>query len=330
MSLNAPVFSQNSYPCGAKVVHGTCGFSDEGAPWNRSGRTAADRLRSYSRHYGFGCVEVDTTTYSLKSPGTMEDWAAATPPDFTFHVKIFGFFPARGGSLRSLPRDLRGQIPSTTSSSSSQIPSRPPQSPSRTTLRARSSPKPRYVKLSELPAPLVSELWRRFNAMLQPLVAAGKMGAVLVQFHTSFAPSTEAEEHVRWVRSRLRRDVSMAVEFRNRAWLERSMIDTDGKGISTLARTCALLSEIGAVLVASDDLLHEVQQTDRNQRGLPSGSARVRLAPVLVADKGCSFPKVDTFGFCRVHRRHGTDRLLKPEELKDCNLFITHPNFADD
>uniref|UniRef100_A0A7S3Z8B6 DUF72 domain-containing protein n=1 Tax=Lotharella globosa TaxID=91324 RepID=A0A7S3Z8B6_9EUKA len=294
-----------------RVIHGTCGWSDSGAPWYKAGKTAAERLRVYSRHYGFGCVEVDTTCYSLKNPTTIQHWAAATPPGFTFHVKIFGFFPAQGGALQSLPRDLRGRVPSHASRTQG---SKPPTAPTAM----------RHVRLSELPEAVVNELWRRFNAMLQPLVSTKKMGAVLVQFHTGFAPSKGAEAHVRWVRAHLRPDVKMAVEFRNRSWLD-SKRHSPSSSLSSapphpptsrLFHTCELLRDIGAKLVASDDLLHEVQQKDRFQRGLREGSARVRLAPVLRA-----LPKKNggdgEFAYCRVHRRHGTDRLMRPEEIQD-------------
>uniref|UniRef100_A0A7S2U4D7 DUF72 domain-containing protein n=1 Tax=Lotharella oceanica TaxID=641309 RepID=A0A7S2U4D7_9EUKA len=300
-----------------RVIHGTCGWSDSGAPWHKAGKTAAERLRVYSRHYGFGCVEVDTTCYSLKHPTTIQNWAAATPPGFTFHVKIFGFFPAQGGTLQSLPRDLRGRVPSHSSKPQG---SKPPTAPQTS----------RHIRLSELPEAVVNELWRRFNAMLQPLISTKKMGAVLVQFHTGFAPSEAAKAHVRWVRAHLRSDVKMAVEFRNRSWLDSKRLSfSPNSGSSApphipssqLFNTCELLRGIGAKLVASDDLLHEVQQKDRFQKGLREGSARVRLAPVLRA-----LPRKDSddgdFAYCRVHRRHGTDRLMRPEEIQDwvCKL----------
>jgi len=213
--------------------------------------------------------------------------------------------------LRLLPRDLRRQV----SPRKNPGPGLPT-SPRRTQ---------QNVRLSDLPETVTAELWRRFNAMLQPLVETKKMGAVLVQFHTSFGPSKANEDHVRYIRARLRKDVAMAVEFRNRKWLDTQIVP--GLGGSRLDRTCSLLADIKAVLVASDDLLHEVQQKDRNQRGLPKGSARVRLEPVLrdCVDQNSKSSLFDPpFAFCRVHRRHGTNRLLRSEELKDWSLKLNN------
>ncbi|MFT3886166.1 MAG: DUF72 domain-containing protein [Flavobacteriales bacterium] len=43
-------------------------------------------LERYARH--FNAVEVDSTFYRLPRPGTIERWAASTPPDFRFAVKM--------------------------------------------------------------------------------------------------------------------------------------------------------------------------------------------------------------------------------------------------
>ena len=47
---------------------------------------------------------------------------------------------------------------------------------------------------------------------------AGKLGSVLFQFHLTFSPTAGNKQHVEWCRSRLHADITMAVEFRNRAW----------------------------------------------------------------------------------------------------------------
>ena len=49
---------------------------------------------------------------------------------------------------------------------------------------------------------------------------AGKLGCVMFQFHLSFAPTQASRAHVEWCREKLRQDVAMAVEFRNRAWFK--------------------------------------------------------------------------------------------------------------
>eukprot|EP00471_Norrisiella_sphaerica_P009225 CAMPEP_0184496488 /NCGR_PEP_ID=MMETSP0113_2-20130426/34079_1 /TAXON_ID=91329 /ORGANISM="Norrisiella sphaerica, Strain BC52" /LENGTH=368 /DNA_ID=CAMNT_0026883129 /DNA_START=48 /DNA_END=1151 /DNA_ORIENTATION=+ len=305
----------DTVPPRVKLIHGTCGWSDPGSLWYKRGNRATKCLRNYSRDYGFGCVEIDTTCYALKPPDAVAKWAASTPRGFELHEKIFGFFPARGGHLLSLPRDFRGQIPENSASNHAKG-GLSDGNPMPLSAPRRSTSKSEYVRLQNLPPAVVAELWRRFNAMLEPLVTSGKMGAVLVQFHTNFRPSQSAEDHVRWVRARLRKDVRMAVEFRNRLWLGSSM-DEKCLDSSRLRLTCSLMQEIDAVLVASDDLKQEAMQKNRDGNGFRNGAKRVRLAPIFHSGAESKSTHPENFAFCRIRRRHDTNRLLLPEELED-------------
>ena len=58
---------------------------------------------------------------------------------------------------------------------------------------------------------------RLFRTNLEPLVAAGKLACVLMQFPTSFRPSDATVAHVAALR-RVLHDVPVVVEFRHRAW----------------------------------------------------------------------------------------------------------------
>lgn len=74
----------------------------------------------------------------------------------------------------------------------------------------------------------------------------------------------------------------------------------------------ALLTELGAALVASDDLRHEMHQKDKQQSGLPPGSTR-ELMPI-----GLHVTCPD-FAYVRVHRRYGgmDDRVLSDKEIAE-------------
>jgi uncharacterized protein YecE (DUF72 family) len=165
-----------------------------------------------------------------------------------------------------------------------------------------------WISDKEMPPAAKQLLWKMSNEMLTPLIRQNKMGVVVLQFHLNFHPNGENREYIRRCRRNLRGDVRMAIEFRDRSWL---------RGNERKKTTLNLLKSIGCGLVASDDLEHEVKQRDRSQRGLQPGQTRVRLRPVI--ETICQ----PEFLYCRVHRRHGTNRLLQPDSLKDWAEILT-------
>jgi uncharacterized protein YecE (DUF72 family) len=58
-----------------------------------------------------------------------------------------------------------------------------------------------------------------FRAMLDPLAAAGKLGALLAQFPASFQDEPAAREYIDWMLETFR-GYAMAVEVRHRSWGE--------------------------------------------------------------------------------------------------------------
>jgi uncharacterized protein YecE (DUF72 family) len=150
-----------------------------------------------------------------------------------------------------------------------------------------SSPK---MTLAQLGQDRVDALWAAFHACIEPISRAGKLGAVVFQFHLNFSPSVDNRLHVRWCREKLDKGLAMAVEFRNRDWF----------GTPDAAKSLvAWLSEAGIVLIAADELRHETFQSDRAQTGLPAGATSERLPIALEAT-------VPSWGsYVRVHRRHG-------------------------
>src|SRR5260370_38308748 len=64
-----------------------------------------------------------------------------------------------------------------------------------------------------MPKELLDAVYQQFREALKPLLEAGKLGAVFVQFPKWVFPSNEARELILETRQRL--DLSIAVEFRH-------------------------------------------------------------------------------------------------------------------
>ena len=236
-----------------RLVQGTCGW---GSPhqhlsvYPASCRSAEDRLEIYSRH--FGAVEVDSTCYAIPSAKVVERWVARVPPGFAFLFKAFGAFCASSVDVASLPRSTRALLGSSSDEDHLKT----------------------HVSYARMPEPARADLWNAFHACLAPAKRANKLACVVFQFHTSFAVSPSNRRKVEELRNRLDREIRMAVEFRDRAWIAR------GETGDETVRWCARLD---LALVASDELAHETAQPDRAQTGLPPGQKRTVMPTRLVA-----------------------------------------------
>ena len=80
------------------------------------------------------------------------------------------------------------------------------------------SPQHLSVSLEQLGASVEQKAWDIFHAALEPVIRAGKMGAVVFQFQLSFLDSKVNRDYVEHCRKMLSPGLTMAVEFRNRAW----------------------------------------------------------------------------------------------------------------
>jgi len=151
--------------------------------------TAEERLRYYASR--FSTVEVDSTYYALPNKRTAEAWVERTPRDFVFDIKAHALMTGQPTEQNRLPKAVREQLPSE--------------------LKEK-----KRIYRKDVPAELLDEVYRQFREALEPLVAAGKLGAVFVQFPKWVYPSHEARELILETRRRL--DVPIAVEFRHGSW----------------------------------------------------------------------------------------------------------------
>jgi uncharacterized protein YecE (DUF72 family) len=179
------------------VLCGIAGWADKSLIESRlfypmSIKSSAERLSFYASQ--FPLVEVDSTYYGIPKPETVDGWVAQTPAHFTFDVKSFSLFTNHPTRPASFPPDVREDLPA----------------------KVRDK---KNVYLDHVPDELVDELWDRFRAALEPLRAAGKLGAVFFQFPPWFLPASRSLAYVEQVQERMH-GFQVAVEFRKPEWLD--------------------------------------------------------------------------------------------------------------
>lgn len=143
-----------------KILIGTCSWTDQtlvkDTDWYpKKSMTAAERLKFYAER--FPLAEADSTYYFPPSPQLTRGWAERTPHDFTMNVKAYSLLTGHPAKPNSLWPDLREAV------------------------------KPEFagkrnVYLSHLPSDAADDVWRRFRYSLRPMIEAGKLGAVLMQY----------------------------------------------------------------------------------------------------------------------------------------------------
>ncbi len=157
------------------------------------GATSSEaRLQFYAGQ--FPLVEVDSTYYGMLPRHNAELWVARTEPGFRFDVKSFSLFTHHPTQPAALPPEIRSLLPAA--------------------LRERKS-----FYLEHLPAEIVDAAWDAFRDALEPLRAAGRLGAVFFQFPPWFLPSSRSLAYLEECQERMF-PITVAVEFRKRTWLD--------------------------------------------------------------------------------------------------------------
>jgi uncharacterized protein YecE (DUF72 family) len=151
--------------------------------------SAEERLRFYAGQ--FPVVEVDATYYALPNRRTAEAWVERTPDHFVFDIKAHALMTGQPTEVARLPKAIREELP------------------------GELAEKKRIYR-KDMPAELLDAVNAQFREALEPLVEAGKLGAVFVQFPKWVFPSNEARELILETRQRL--DLPIAVEFRHGSW----------------------------------------------------------------------------------------------------------------
>jgi uncharacterized protein YecE (DUF72 family) len=172
-----------------RILVGTASWTDKtllASGWYPPGvDTPERRLDYYARQ--FPLVEVDATYYAPPNERNSALWVARTPPEFTFNVKAFSLltqYPTKPGALY---KEIR---PDTS----------------------------KNIYLKDLDQAAVELVWDRFLAALEPLYAAGKLGAILFQFPQWF-PIGRANKHYLLECKRRCAPLPICVEFRSATWM---------------------------------------------------------------------------------------------------------------
>lgn len=181
----------------ALIRVGTAGWTDPTLVrchrfYPKSAKTAEARLRHYASV--FPLVEVDATYYALPSVENAHAWAERTPPDFVFDVKAFSLLTGHPTRPVVLPRDLQAEL------TDEQLAKR-------------------NVYATDLSAPLVDEVFRRFRDGVAPLAEAKKLGSILLQFPPWLAASRPNAGFIQRVARQLD-GLPVTVELRNATWLD--------------------------------------------------------------------------------------------------------------
>jgi uncharacterized protein YecE (DUF72 family) len=204
----------------ARIQVGSCSWTDPtliacGCFYPPGITSAEARLRYYAEQ--FDIVEVDSTYYAPPSARNSELWAARTPAGFVFNIKAFGLLTHHPTVVGRLPDWLRNTLPG----------------------EARAK---RNAYARDFPPAAVEQVWELHREALEPLAAAGKLGAVLFQFPPWFVRSHDNRRYLRELPDRLP-GWPLAVEFRGGGWMD------DGSAAGTLR----LLEEAGLAYVAVDE-----------------------------------------------------------------------------
>ena len=140
-----------------RVLVGTASWTDPGfiADWYPPKLPASQRLQWYAQY--FGMVELNSSFYATPAARQIERWCGEVPKGFIFDVKLHRLLSRHSTTIQALPPELR------------------------------KSAEVKGGKVLVTPE-LETAVARRFLAEIEPLRAAGHLGALLLQLSPSFSP----------------------------------------------------------------------------------------------------------------------------------------------
>ncbi len=136
------------------ILVGTASWTDKSlldSGWYpKTADDPAKRLAYYASR--FPIVEVDATYYHPPAEATAVSWANRTPDEFVFNIKAFSLLTGHPTKPMAIFKDLRPDTDKKT------------------------------IYPDDLAPQAYEDVWSRFLSAIEPLHAAGKLGAVLFQF----------------------------------------------------------------------------------------------------------------------------------------------------
>jgi uncharacterized protein YecE (DUF72 family) len=142
-----------------------------------------DELAYYAEH--FDTVEINSSFYGVPTVQTTSGWAARTPKNFEFSLKLYQKFT----HPKMFKEIALKRTPGTPSSDA--------------TLDALAA-----INQSDVDD---------FKRAMDPLASTGKLGALLAQFPSSFKADAPSIDYLGWLLKTFR-DYHVAVELRHRSW----------------------------------------------------------------------------------------------------------------
>lgn len=178
-----------------KILIGTASWSDPGfvEHWYPKKMPAGERLAWYAQH--FEMVEVNSTFYSVPDARMVERWCRTTPPGFVFDVKLHQLLSRHSTNRKLLPPALQ---------------------------KAAESDAKGKVKLTPKIEKAMIEEFRRAIEILRD---DGKLGALLLQLSPGFSPRKHQLGELDELLGAFA-DYRLAIELRNRNWVEGENLDT--------------------------------------------------------------------------------------------------------
>jgi uncharacterized protein YecE (DUF72 family) len=168
------------------------------------GKGKFDELAYYADR--FDTVEINSTFYRTPAVNVTKSWAARTPKDFEFSLKLYQKFTHpkmfKEAALKRAP-GAEGRQHVGKPAGRSHLTGDFPVSREGAELEALAT-----INQSDVD---------EFKRAMDPLADAGKLGALLAQFPPSFKADTHAIDYLAWLLHEFR-DHRVAVELRHRTW----------------------------------------------------------------------------------------------------------------
>jgi uncharacterized protein YecE (DUF72 family) len=195
-----------SYPTGRGTWNGVFYPPARGRP------KGFDELAFYASH--FNTVEVNSTFYGQPRAEVCRGWAARTPANFEFSVKLYQKF--------THPKMYEERVAAALSSAAPDHAS-----------------EGRHEAVAAIIRPNQADI-DEFRRGIDPLVAAGKLGAILAQFPPSFKKTPASRDYLACLLGAFG-GAQVAVELRHKSWSD------------SLDETLSLLNEFTAAWVQIDE-----------------------------------------------------------------------------
>jgi uncharacterized protein YecE (DUF72 family) len=234
----------------ASVRFGTSSWTDptllaEGVFYPPEAHTPETRLRYYASR--FSVVEVDSSYYALPSKRNSEIWLERTPAHFAFDIKAHALMTGQPSEVTRLPADLKKALPKAVAE------------------KAR-------VYAKDLEPELRKEIWQRFREAVEPLHAAGKLGAVMLQYPRWFTPGERSRAELAEAAERLD-GLPCAVEFRSALWFEGTsavstlrLLEDNGLSFVMVDEPQGMKSSVPPIVAATSKRLAVIRLHGRNAK----------------------------------------------------------------